>query len=294
MHRTLLNEFRLEWTILPISPLLVSGEEGRFVRTAHPDTHAPTAFLPGGSLKGLLRAAGVSILESSGRVCCTPRTPCHDRDAVIKAGTDAARYRAHCPACQLFGSRVLRGRVTCADAFPFQALDELLIHPLADGETCEVVNGDAFTGLFTLYNFERWQIGLLGAVFAQINAGNFSLGAHRNTGMGRIMIRFNTAAITYFGFYSDRVWENLAERVHGVGALIHELYPQAVHTFGDYGFIQPDLATERDLPSGVQFDSGFGYARLIFQGDSRAVHNTLEQLFFRQLSAWEQYSLGGS
>ncbi len=278
MHRTLYNELRIEWTVLPVTPLLVSAGEGRFIRTAHPEAGTPTAFIPGGALRGMLRSALESIVSSAGIVCCDPLAPCSDREAVRTARNASAIYKAHCPACRIFGSKALRGRVALTDLYPEKALDELIMHPLTDGEVCEAVNTEAFKGTFVIQNFERWQIALLGLLFAQINAGHLTFGANRSAGMGRIFLRLNAAAITYFGFYPDQTWALLPERIHGAGALAAGRAD---------GFQPQDAASERDLPNAAQFDSGFGFGRVLFtQGDA---HSEIEQMFFRQLAAWEQF-----
>jgi hypothetical protein len=206
---------------------------------------------------------------------------------VLAARGPAAIYKAHCAACRLCGSRAMRGHLTVSDGYPARALDELHMHTLANNEACEMINNEPFSGELVLQNFERWQVALIGSVVAQINAGHMQLGANRGAGMGRIVIRFDAAAFTYFGFYPDQVWSQLSERVHGIGQLEHAV----AHTGRPPGpAIYPDVADERDLPDGYQFDSGFGFARILFQGDDpRLVHPVIEQAFFRQLPAWERF-----
>jgi CRISPR/Cas system CSM-associated protein Csm3 (group 7 of RAMP superfamily) len=278
MHRTLYNELRLEWQLLPVTPLLVSAGEGRFIRTVHPEHGTPTAFVPGSAFRGMLRVALEGIVTGAGLMCCDPLNPCSEREEVRNARTAAAAYKAHCPACRLFGSNLLRGRVTLTDLYPEKALDELNMHPLTDGEVCEAVTAESFKGTFVLQNFERWQVALLGLLLGQINAGHLTFGANRSAGMGRVFLRYQAAALTYFGFYPEETWSQLAERVYGAGALA------AGRTDG---FQPQDVANERDLPNTAQFDSGFGFARVLFTvGDA---HSEIEQLFFRQLPAWEQF-----
>jgi CRISPR-associated protein Csm3 len=220
MHRTLYNELRIEWMLLPVSPLLVSAGEGRFIRTAHPEAGTPTAFIPGGTLRGMLRTALEGIVNSANITCCDPANPCTERDDVRNARNPAASYRAHCPACRLFGSKALRGRVTLTDLYPEKPLDELIMHPLTNDTACEAVNTESFRGTFILQNFERWQVALLGLLLAQINAGHLAFGANRSAGMGRIFLRFNAAAITYFGFYCWGIWQiGCMARVHLSGSV---------------------------------------------------------------------------
>lgn len=280
MHGTLHNELRLEWSILPITPLLISAGEGRFVRSAHPDTSQPTAYLPGGALKGMIRAASEGMIHSTDTFCCRPGAPCHAIPDLQNARDAVTLYRGLCPACKLFGSKLMRSRLTIEDSYPLKALDDLLMHTLNDSEVCEAINGEPFEGTLIVRNFERWQIGLLGSVLAQINAGHITLGANRSAGMGRVLIRFTAAALTYFGFYSEETWGQLGDRIHGVGQLAGR----------SHGFVYPDLASERDLPAGGQYDSGFGFARVVYAGDdARQIHPLIEQMLFRQLPAWEQY-----
>ncbi len=276
MLRALHNELRLEWSVIALGTLLVSVGGGRFVRFAHPLTGTPTAYLPGSALKGLLRAACAGIIESAGLRACAPDAPCSELPEVREARTPAAAYRAHCATCQIFGSHALRGRFIASDAYPAEPLDELHMHDLANGEVCECASGDAFHGTLALQNFERWQLGLIGSAMAQINAGHLLIGANRSQGMGRAAVRFNALVLTYFGFYPESTWRLLAERVNGLGSLT----PRAE----EYGLANPDIASESDLPPGSRFESGFGFARVL-SGD----HTMIDQLFFRQLPAWETY-----
>ncbi len=289
MHRVIRNELRLALTIIPVTPLLVaSGADGDFVRCPHPDEGAPTAYLPGTALKGTFRASAEQLMSGSDVHCCDPSAPCHTQEAIKRAAASAdgaAIYRALCGICQIFGSRALSSHLSITDAYPAEPLNDLTIHDLPEEDgTCESVMGDAFYTLLTLRNFERWQIGLLGAALSRINAGDTSIGANRGYGMGRVLIRCTMAVVTYFGFYEDAALQALSERLHGIGSLID--VPNA------YDFSYPDAAEKPDLPRGAQFNTGFGYAEVVLDsniGEPRAVHIAISELLHRQLPLWQSY-----
>lgn len=283
MHRVTLNELRLELSVIPVAPLLIaSGSEGRFIRTLHPREGTLTVYLPGAALKGALRSAARQVMSAASVSCCEPAAPCSEWDSVKHAADSAAVYRASCPLCRIFGSRALSSHLSISNAFPAAALDELEFIDLPDDNGhCESVQGDAFSAVLTLQNFECWQIGLLDALLTRINAGFETLGANRSLGMGRVMIRYTAAMITYFGFYDEAIQAAFETRLHGVG----QLAPDAER----YGLVDSGADDQPDLPYGVELNAGFGFTDVVVGGSARTLHSTIHKLLERQTPAWERF-----
>ncbi len=276
MPRILYNELRIEMSLTPVTPTLIaSGENGQFVRYLHPRENVTTAYLPGSSLKGALRHAAEQVTAAVKVDCCDPlNAPCSAREVVRKAADGAAVYRALCSVCRMFGSRVFSSPLTVTDAYPADPLNELAIHELPNGAS-EAVLGDPFYGTLTLHNFERWQIGLLGQLFEQINLGSVALGANRSAGMGRILICPLSAEIQYRGLFDDPARDRLATHLHGAG--------QFAGTGNPYGFRWPDVGEMPDLPPNCEFNAGFGYVEVL-------IGQPVEPLFEQQSAAWQVYA----
>jgi len=141
MHKRLLNEATLDFTIVPEGPILVkAGDTGadptrpdmEFVRTWRNGQRV--VYLPGPSLKGVIRSHCERIVRTVGRdgSCCNPvvkEESCvglHD----LKQEHDGVNVHAHsCFICQMFGNTVLGGRVRTADAYPPTVEDYEKSHP---------------------------------------------------------------------------------------------------------------------------------------------------------------------
>jgi CRISPR-associated protein Csm3 len=144
MFRKSLNRAVLRVRVDTETPLLIrAGDAGLDpaasdltpVRTEH-GRHGQTVYIPGSSLKGVLRAAaeasvrGVTVAPSSitpapvPGACddpLEPRTSCggQNRPRGRERPAPAAIHAAHCLACRLFGSVAMRGRAAVRDLFPW-------------------------------------------------------------------------------------------------------------------------------------------------------------------------------
>src|SRR4051794_23372106 len=97
MHRIIYNELRLDFSLIPVSPLSIPaipanatlltspGSPARFVRSAHPSDGTPSAYIPGSTLKGALRHAAEQVAQASGVDCCDTDHPCSERDGVRRS-----------------------------------------------------------------------------------------------------------------------------------------------------------------------------------------------------------------
>ncbi|MCB0020839.1 MAG: hypothetical protein KDE09_23755, partial [Anaerolineales bacterium] len=133
MHKMRVNQLVLDLIIEPDGPLLIkSGNESgadptlpsmNFVRTQHPISGEQTIYLPGASLKGVIRSHSERILRSllpeNERNCCDPldrRSNCGTR---TRNERDTARqYEQLCLACRLYGHTTHYSHFLAADAYP--------------------------------------------------------------------------------------------------------------------------------------------------------------------------------
>ncbi len=128
MHKRLLNQAVLRFTITPQSPLLIkSGREAgadptlldmNFVRIFHAGLGTETVYLPGSSLKGTLRSYAERIARTLGVRCCNPFDGSFCGKRFEKVNSAAERHKKACTACRLFGNTTLASRLRIADAYP--------------------------------------------------------------------------------------------------------------------------------------------------------------------------------
>ncbi len=286
MHRVTSNELRLDFSITPVSPLSIPEDRTdrqHFVRSMHPESGVMSIYIPGSTLKGTLRRAAEHVLESAGLDCCDADHPCSERPNVKQAKDAAAQYRALCPACRMFGSRVMRSHVIVTDSFPDEA-----VHPLpARGEAAETVVDEPFYGTLSLRNFERWQVGLLSLLIARLNLADVQMGAGRTEGMGCVTMRYKMLSLLYPGLEPDTAQrERLRMRLHGVGQLLGPKNP--------YGYIHPDVGQMPDLPDSAVFDIGMGFSAVIISDEDTddqpdMSHHLIDNVLTNQALAWGSY-----
>lgn len=285
MHRITSNELRLDFSITPVSPLCIpesSTPPLHFVRSMHPESGVFSVYIPGSTLKGTLRRAAEHVLESAGLDCCDDEHPCSERPAVKQAKDSAALYRALCPACRLFGSRVMRSHVIVTDCFPAEAA-----YPMPARGSAETVQDEPFYGTLSLRNFERWQVGLLSLLVARLNLADVQMGAGRAEGMGCVSMRYMVLSLLYPGLEPDSAQqERLRTRLHGVGQLIGPKNP--------YGYTYPDVGQMADLPDSAVFDIGMGFSAVIISDEDteeqpNISHHLIDNVLTNQALAWGSY-----
>lgn len=223
MHKATFNQARVSFRLRPLTPLLIkSGDKGAallhperpdmmFVRTNRGG--AETVYLPGASLKGVVRSTAERVLRSLRPAwACDPldqRSPC----ANLQRETDTAQiYRGQCRACRTFGSLALSSRALFADAYPGDpaareaanqtevrsgvAIDRKTGGP-AQGKLYEyeVVTGGSFDSEIVLRNYELWQLGLLFLALQELGEGFVRVGSARSRGLGRVAVTFREVLI---------------------------------------------------------------------------------------------------
>jgi len=227
MLKLTINRVRIDLRIEPVTPLLIkTGDKGAallhperpdlmFVRTGPRD--AETVYLPGSSIKGVVRSAAERILRTVGADACDPldhqgrcqREASNKGDEIARRGSheehpQAAVYAMLCTACRTFGSQALAGRVSFSDAYPPEAeraranaterrsgvsIDRKTGGP-ARGKLfdMELVTRGAFDTSIHLANVELWQLALLGIVLHDIETGFVRFGSAKSRGLGHVRI----------------------------------------------------------------------------------------------------------
>jgi len=241
MHKFLANELHIKLLIEPQGPLLIkSGTEGaadpslpdmNFVRTVHPQRGDRTVYLPGSSLKGVLRSHSERICRTLGVFCCNPFESdknsssrfCglreYDKEKPADKWTPKV-YRESCRVCQTFGSTQLASRLFITDAYPpvdkydvtmqTQERTSVGIDRLTGGSkegalfNFEVVVQGAFEAELTFSNCQLWQLGLLGLCLRDFNQHRLRLGYGTSRGLGFVSATVTKAEMRYTGFLMKR------------------------------------------------------------------------------------------
>jgi CRISPR-associated RAMP protein (TIGR02581 family) len=239
MLKRLLNRVDISVSIKLLDPLLiksgqatVSGVDMAFVRTYRQGKAEP--FIPGSSLKGMFRAHAERICRTlkdqsvclpyvhpskeekakdpeSGQAGCGFRMEKTPKGKVIKVPSQDA-YRLSCPVCKIFGSTSFVGRMAFSDAcikegttWALETRDGIAIDRYTGGVAggakydLEVLSRGEFTTSFAVRNFERWQLGLLSLVLADLGDGLIRLGSGKSRGLGGIKVDIDRFEISYYG-----------------------------------------------------------------------------------------------
>lgn len=239
MHKASWNQVRLKLRLRPLTPLLIkSGDKGAsLLHPERPDMMCvrtrrgseDTVYIPGASLKGVLRSTSERILRTlHPSWSCDPlnqKTPCVN----LQREQDAARvYQGQCRACRTYGSQALAARALFADAYPHDAptlaqanQTEVRSGVAIDRKTggpssgklyeFEVVTGGSFDTEIVLRNYELWQLGLLCLSVQELGDGFVRLGSARSRGLGRVAVDWQEVLL-------DQTRAG-AGRIAGVGAL---------------------------------------------------------------------------
>lgn len=296
MHSRTVNRARLRVQLAPVTPVLVrSGDKGAallhperpklmFVRTQPAGKDAKeTVYLPGSSLKGVIRAAAERVLRSLAseqrvlQAACDPldqRGPCHSQER--ERGDQLSRepggpqrmapvHRGLCLACRTFGSTAAAARVLFADAYPtkegyeqanaVEVRNSVAVDRRTGGPGAlldfEVVTGGLFKTEIHLANFELWQLGLLLLVLEDINEGFVRIGASKSRGLGHMKVVVTELVV-------DQARGGAAGQLAGVGALL-PTYAAA------YGWLE-----KRGIEAGVAGESQALGPRYVYKGEAVA------------------------
>lgn len=256
MHKTRYNALNLTLHLSPRGPLLIKSggisvdptlPDMQFVRTYHPEK-GETVYIPGSSLKGLVRGFVEKVLrtvdprpEQPGPEyhddwkwsCATFEAKKEEREDKTKwncpqflsnlkrDSSSSEIYANSCGACRIFGHTRLKGRASFTDLLP---VDEVkteirygvaisrLSHAVAHGPfEMEVAVSGTFEGQLVLENFEIWQLGLVALALESMNQGLVRVGFGKNRGFGEVAVTVQEARLDEVASgIQPAVWRGLA------------------------------------------------------------------------------------
>lgn len=238
MHKRFVNQCLIELEIKTEGPLLIkSGAPGIEGPDMAPvvtfrSGARPQPYIPGSSLKGVLRSHAERVART---VCWDPGNwhvgACNPfladkkkadwrkadgfcgvkferrKDQAKKAQegeradtlTTPVLYRHSCPACKVFGSTFLIGRLAVPDAYlpeggayRTERRDGVGIDRFTGGSSpnakfdLEVVTEAKFEAQLQLVNFELWQLGWLAYVLRDLCEGWVGIGSGKSRGLGQV------------------------------------------------------------------------------------------------------------
>jgi CRISPR-associated RAMP protein (TIGR02581 family) len=217
MHKRLFNEAVIQLTISPDGPILIkAGEKGadptrpdmEFVRTFHDGRD--TVYLPGSSLKGVLRAHCERIARTVGeeKLACDPldmRKSCSAKLEGKRTGAEA--YRHSCFICRLFGNTSLASHLRLTDGYPLGnvkteerngvAIDRVFGSVAVGPFNYEVCTEGEFRTTIHVKNFTVAQLGILALALRDLEAGRVGVGFAKSRGLGQVKARLDSLVVRY-------------------------------------------------------------------------------------------------
>lgn len=212
MFAQLKNQFKLTFNFKIDSPLCIrSGEES--IDPTLPDMQCVRSykngenvvFIPGSSIKGVVRTQCEKIYNviGNGKIACD----IHDKSKVCNKSKDkdikesgATIYSELCPACKMFGSMRLGGRIKFKDAYPIDNKFKIgyrngvginrITGAAQRGALYdfEVVEDASFKVTITGDNFELYQLKVLMWALDDINEGYSNFGSSSTRGNGKMTV----------------------------------------------------------------------------------------------------------
>jgi CRISPR-associated RAMP protein (TIGR02581 family) len=286
MHKRLLNEAVIDFSIVPQGPILIkAGDTGgdptrpdmEFVRTWRDGERV--VYLPGPSLKGVIRSHCERIARTIGEDrSCNPVTEesCVKKKQLEQDDDGHKVHRESCFICQMFGNTVLAGRVRTADAYPTGpvrteerngvAIDRIFGSVAVGPFQMEVVTDGEFETKISIRNFTVAQLGLLALALRDVKLGRVGVGFGKSRGLGHVTLRFDNLTIRYM-----REMER-ANTLAGVAFLLGEKeaeeYGYTTQADAPFGYTSVDDDVSDELPVGLAVEpDGWGAWVLTIPGD---------------------------
>jgi len=272
MHSRFYNRAVLRLSIKPRGPLLVRA--GRTMSDAslmfEHNVEAPhgasaaVPFIPGSSLKGVIRSHFERIAASCGIRACDPfSSSACGRRASSQGFADTSEGKVYsemlCAACKVFGCEAAAGRFSIEDAMPSAnnhptrqlratlPIDRFLGSGRSASATdFEAVLGGEFETQIVLENFELWQLAMIGIVLMDLDDGHVQIGGLRSKGYGLVAVEFSNCEL----FFARSGLPT--ERVYGIGSLVNE------QQRSEFCYMSEDWLLLR-WPSTTDTDGSVGY-----------------------------------
>lgn len=263
MFRKMYNQAVLSGNLVPDGPVLIVqggaaldpvAPDLAFVRTAFDGE--PTVYLPGASLKGVLRAHAERLLctevgESSAESPFGNGTKRKSAGKRKEEKDTPGVYRVSCAADRLFGSTVIAGRFRVGDACPDSnsrevanrteirygvAIDRAKQSVKHGPFEQEAVVGGSFAFKAVLENYELWMMSLVLQVFSDLDEGLVQVGHAKSRGFGSMKVTEPVLEVR---------WPGAApKRLEGAGARESDEIVRKT-----YGLLADDAV---DLPKGAE------------------------------------------
>ena len=242
MHSRLCNRAVLDLSIRPWGPLLVRAGHAASdaslpiehnVQTPH-GASLSVPYIPGSSLKGVMRNHFERVARSCGLRVCDPfsASSCARRALANSSAqiSDAKLYsEVLCAACKVFGCEAVAGRFSVSDAMPSEdnspkrqlratlPVDRFL----GSGRSAAVrdfepVVGGEFRTRVVLENFELWHLAMIGIVLMDVDDGRVQVGGFRSKGYGLVSVGFEDCE---FFFAKAELPTN---GLYGIGSLVSD------------------------------------------------------------------------
>jgi len=225
MFKRLYNEAVISFEMKTVSPLFInSGDSDQLDPAAADNTFLVmyrngelVPVIPGSSLKGVFRSSIEQLLPGSCDIFenpCARRIRQKEREQGRKQQEEGfelgkERYRESCPACKMFGSTMIKSRISFMDAYPkgdyrighraSAAIDRIT------GATrrnalfeFEYVEDALFKCEIRFRNFFRWHIKAVLEVFNRINQGFVTFGGLTSKGFGQMKIQNVSLKVKYY------------------------------------------------------------------------------------------------
>lgn len=277
MHDCLYNEALFDVEIRPKTPLLIkagdSGEEAldptlpnmAFVRIQRARAADPEVFIPGSSLRGVVRSHAEKLIRSlNAQAACDPtqnrgesnssrlKSACFTSSPDPTKLSGAAAYNGSCFACKLFGNTALASRLRISDLYLEGVQAPLLARrygvaidrvtgAVAQGPfEIELLTDARFSGRISVRNFTLGQLALLGATLLDVGDGLVPMGYGKSRGLGRLQVTFTQTLL--------RFPRNPEGTLRGVGALVAVNSPEG-------GYQLPAAESERYALAQIMADA---------------------------------------
>lgn len=176
----------------------------------HRRDHGDEFYIPGSSLRGVVRHAAEQIVARWRPDLAALGSPDgsagqRSEQAGSTPGSSVEIYAAAGPIERCFGTTNLRGRWVLSDA-PIRNVNEAAVmvrdgvginrHTGAAAEdikfSFETITGGVFVSELVITNYELWQLGLLAHTLAAIDGGSARIGYGTRRGLGRVSLRVST------------------------------------------------------------------------------------------------------
>jgi len=210
------------------------------------DHHVP--YIPGSSIKGVLRSISEKIQASNNNQYCNPNRTCgriHGKKIKnIRGRAELAEFinENFCDVCKIYGSMGLKGFVFFTDAYPSSnetiklgSKSQISINRRM-GDTVRgslhqveyMYPGSKFDFNMLIQNLNDYQLALLFASIKMINSEQAYLGSFSTKGFGRVAFLFENVSVKIFDPSESGIKKKLEDFFKGRENISDEEYTRLV------------------------------------------------------------------